>query len=167
MGTLIVMRHAKSDWPPGVPDEDRPLSARGRRDAPVAGQWLRDHLPQPPAGAVVSPAERTRQTWDLAGAAFGDAVPVTYDPRIYAASWTTLLEVVRDSDGDTVVLVGHNPGCEELSAQLAGPGSDRAALAAMGVKYPTAGIAVLAVPGSWRDLAAGSAVLRAFAVPRG
>ena len=56
------MRHAKSDWPPGVPDRERPLTKRGRRDATAAGDWLQEQG-YVPDRVVVSPAQRTRETW--------------------------------------------------------------------------------------------------------
>lgn len=166
--TLIVLRHAKSDWPAGVPDHQRPLSDRGRRDAPVAGRWLADHDLVPDI-AYVSPAKRTRSTWELAAAQLPAPVPVQVVENMYAADWTDLLAVVRAADeaATTIVVVGHNPGCEELAESLSGPGSDRQALAAMAIKYPTAGIAVLEIPTAWAGAAEGSGVLRAFEVPRG
>ena len=59
---LILLRHAKSDWP-DVPDRDRPLAKRGRRDAPKIGRWLREHGYLPDI-VICSDARRTRQTWD-------------------------------------------------------------------------------------------------------
>lgn len=109
MSTLILLRHGKSDWSGGEPDLLRPLAPRGRRQAPVAGRWLagnvgRIHL------AVISPAERTRQTWRLASAELAVPPPVREDDRVYAGSAPSLLGLVRELPGDlaTVVLVGHN-----------------------------------------------------------
>lgn len=166
--TLVVVRHAKSAWPLGVDDDQRPLSERGRRDAPAVGRWLVDHNLVPEVG-VVSPAVRTQETWRLLSAQFpSDVASVTAD-EIYAADWEDLLGVLRSvpDDRSRVALVGHNPGCEELAAALAGPDSDEAALARVREKYPTAGVAVLQMAGSWAQLAAGSAALTDFAAPRG
>lgn len=169
MTILVVLRHAKSAWPPGVADQDRPLNDRGERDAPVVGRWLAAELSQPPDLAVVSPARRTRQTWQLAAPAWPDEPAAQVDPRIYAATAGELLAVVRDLPVGvaTAILVGHNPGCEDLVAALAGPGSDPAALAAMAVKYPTVGAAILRFAVPWSEVTPGSGVLLDFAAPRG
>lgn len=169
MSTLVVLRHAKSAWPPGIPDQERPLNNRGRRDAPAAGRWLANELPHPPELAVVSPAQRTRQTWRLAAPAWEDEIAVRFEPQIYAATAAELLAVVRHlpTEVSTVVLVGHNPGCEDLVTALAGPGSDPAALAALSIKYPTAGTALLRFQVPWPQVVPQTGVLLDFAVPRG
>ena len=169
MPTLVILRHAKSAWPLGVADEDRPLNDRGRRDAPAAGTWLSQELGEVPGLAVVSPAERTRQTWGLVAPELGGTVPMVLEPDIYAADGATLLNVVRTVGPEisTAVLVGHNPGCEDLAASLSGPDSDPVARSMMAIKYPTAGIAVLQLTTPWADVTPGSAVLTHFAVPRG
>lgn len=166
--TLIVLRHAKSDYPPGVADHERPLNARGRRDAPAAGRWLAESGLRIDR-AVVSTAERTRQTWALAAGQLGEPVATGFDERIYLADWGTLLQVVADcpDDVETLILVGHNPGCEDLAAGLAGPGSHAEAMQSMAVKYPTSALAVLVLTDSWSRLRPGGAVLREFVVPRG
>src|SRR5262245_47283983 len=93
--TLVLLRHAKSDWDTHEPDVRRPLAGRGRRQAPEAGRWLAEHL-DPIDLAVVSPAVRARSTWELASAELG-AVPETReDDRVYAASGPELLDVVRE-----------------------------------------------------------------------
>ena len=175
--TLVVLRHAKSAYPPGVPDHDRPLGPRGVRDAPAAGRWIREHVGVPDH-VVVSSARRTRGTWTLAAPAIGyigaagyeaaSPGPLTIDPRVYEAGAADLLEVVRELPDRVrcAVLVGHNPGCEDLVAVLAGerdPDADRL----LSVKYPTSGVAVLTHTGSWAALMPGQARLEAFAVPRG
>lgn len=165
--TLVVLRHAKSDWPAGVPDHSRPLGPRGRRDAPAAGTWIAEHVGDLDR-ALVSTAERTRQTWALAAAELTVAEAAEFDDRVYEASATGLLSVLRglpDSVG-SAILVGHNPGCEDLAITLAGAHDDEA-WAAITTKYPTSGVAVLRFFVPWRDLAPGLARLDAFAVPRG
>ena len=174
---LVVLRHAKSAYPPGVLDHDRPLAPRGVVDAKAAGAWIRDHV----GGldhVVVSSARRTRGTWTLAAGVIGyigaagydvdSPGPLTVDPRIYDASATTLLEVLRELPDrvGTALLVGHNPGCEDLVQLLAGE-RDPAADAMLAVKYPTSGTAVLDLDVDWPDLAPGTARLTSFAVPRG
>src|SRR6266700_6314858 len=81
---LVLLRHAKSAWP-DVPDHERPLARRGRRDAPGAGAWLRraGYLPDL---VVCSTARRARETWQLAAAELGASPPVRFEPRVYQAS---------------------------------------------------------------------------------
>lgn len=173
----MLLRHAKSAYPPGVADHDRPLGPRGVLDAPAAGRWISDHVGVPDH-VVVSSARRARGTWTLAAAAVGyigaagyeaaGSGPLTIDPRVYDASAGELLEVVRELPDRVgrAVLVGHNPGIEDLVSVLAedrDPDADRL----LSTKYPTAGIAVLGFGGGWHELLPGAARLDAFAVPRG
>lgn len=165
---LVVLRHAKSAWPPGVDDHDRPLGPRGLRDAPAAGRALAeaDCLPDL---ALCSTAERARRTWELAAAEWGTPPPVRHDPRVYGADVPELLAVVREvpSTVETLLLVGHNPGLEELVLELAEDALDEA-LEDVRTKFPTSAIAVLVWHGdSWRDLAPGTALLTDMIVPRG
>ncbi|WP_342750192.1 histidine phosphatase family protein [Phreatobacter oligotrophus] len=167
MRRLILLRHAKSDWPPGMVDHDRPLAARGRRAAPLIGRWLVDNGFVPDR-ALVSTAERTRETWALASAGLIAMPAATFEPRIYEAPAWQLLNVIRETPDDvaTLLLVGHNTGIEDLAARLigAGPEDQRRRLAR---KYPTGGLAVIdCAAHSWRDIAAGIGTLHAFVVPR-
>ncbi|MFX0537221.1 SixA phosphatase family protein [Ornithinimicrobium sp. Y1847] len=121
--TLILMRHAKSDWSVPVDDRRRPLNERGRRQAAEAGRWLRTFLDargEPLELAVVSPAVRAAYAWDLAAAELDEAPPVRREELAYTFDGDDLHEVVRGLPGDvdTVVLVGHNPACEELLDRL-------------------------------------------------
>src|SRR5262245_27476278 len=93
--TLVIVRHAKSDWSGNEPDIDRPLAKRGRRQAPEAGAWLAEHVDRIDL-AVVSPAARARQTWELAAAELASPPRVVVDDRVYAASSAELLRVVHD-----------------------------------------------------------------------
>ncbi len=166
---LVVLRHAKSDWPAGVADQDRPLGRRGRRDAGAAGRWLADHGSLPDL-VWCSPARRTRETWDGLSSELGpeDPVEVRFDERVYDAGLVDLLAVLRDTPADRgcVLLVGHNPGVQELVLSLAKHDSDEArALAA--AKYPTSALAVLDLDTGWSAVTPGCGVLTSFAVPRG
>jgi phosphohistidine phosphatase len=157
---LVVLRHAKSDWPPGVPDEERPLSPRGRRDAKAVGVWLAEHDVRPDA-VLCSPANRTRETWARVSQALessGGAPEATYDESIYEASVKALQRVLRGAPAKarTVLLIGHNPGVHDLVVQLA-HGRDEKAKA----------LAAASFPKPWTDLDAGSATLEVFEVPRG
>ncbi|MEZ5116780.1 MAG: histidine phosphatase family protein [Candidatus Nanopelagicales bacterium] len=165
--TLVVLRHAKSDYPPGVPDHDRPLAERGRRDAPVAGDWIAGHVPGPDA-VLVSSALRTRETWALAGGRLADPPAAIVEPRMYLASTGEFLAVLSGLPDEvgTVVVVAHNPGCEDVAADLAGPDPDPDSWQRMITKYPTAAIAVLGLSGSWADVGDAPSRLLSFAVPR-
>lgn len=122
MKKLILMRHAKSSWDDQrLTDFERPLNERGVRAAPLVGRHLK-RLRIAPGLVLSSPAERARQTAALVAEAAGFDAPVRYDERIYEASAARLLEVVSQVEEgvDEVMLVGHNPGMEELLALLAG-----------------------------------------------
>jgi len=173
----VLLRHAKSDWPEGVADHDRPLAKRGRRDAPVAGRWLGESGYAPDM-VVCSTAQRARETWELASAGLAAAVPgavpggaqgaapgaapvVTYEPRVYEATVLGLLMLVREFPPScrTALIVGHNPGMAELTVGLAAPPP------APPMGFPTAAVAVLGLPGDWAAVGPGEAKLLAFAVP--
>jgi len=155
---LVLLRHAKSAWPDGVPDAGRPLNERGRRDAPAAGRWLREHVDG--LGVVVcSPAKRTRETWELVAAELADPPSPTVDERIYGAPPEDLLTVIRElpDTAGSALLIGHNPGVAELVELLGG--QDR--------EMRTAAIAVLSWDGVWADAAADVARLDEHVTPRG
>ncbi len=125
--TLILIRHAKSDWSVPAQDRDRPLTHRGLRQAPYVGEWLaaRDLVPR---YVAVSPARRAQQTWDLvleALAAQGrdvEGIEVHTVEDAYTFSGDDLLDVVAGIPGDApmAALVGHNPAMEELVEILTG-----------------------------------------------
>jgi phosphohistidine phosphatase len=161
---LVLLRHAKSDWP-DVADHERPLAKRGRRDAPVVGRWLGASGYVPDA-VVCSTAARARETWDLVSAGLAAAAPgaapaVRYEPRVYEATVLGLLMLVREFEPDwgTAAIVGHNPGLAELTAGLAGPDAELPAA------YPTAFAAVLGIPGPWAEVTPGEARLLDFTIP--
>lgn len=118
--TLVLMRHGKSDWSVDATDHERPLTDRGRRQAAEAGQWLEQH-----GGAleraVVSSAERARHAWSLAAGELSAPPPVHIEERAYTFDGLKLLALVRAlGEERRVVLVGHNPACEELLDLLTG-----------------------------------------------
>ena len=156
--TLILLRHAKSDWSGNEPDLRRPLAARGRRQGPDAGRWLNTNVDRIDL-AVVSPATRAMQTWHLAAAQLHTSPPTRIDDRVYAASARQLLSVVRElpSTLHTVVLVGHNPGIEDLAF----------AVTREPTSMPTSTIALITWPGSWPAAGHDSAILRASGRPPG
>jgi phosphohistidine phosphatase len=155
---LVILRHAKSAWPDGTPDRQRPLNERGRRDAPAAGRWLRENVGRLDI-VVCSPAERARQTWDLVAAELTDPPDATFDEDVYGASPSSLLTLVTalPDDAETVLLIGHNPSLQDLVELLSGQEPE----------MKTSSVAVLSWNGGWPDGAAGTALLRAHATPRG
>lgn len=164
---LILLRHAKSAWPMATGDAARPLATRGRRDAPEVGSWISRHC-RAPDRVLVSPAERTRQTWALVNSELGVAPSkVTVDERLYGASWWDLLDVIRSTDPDceTLLLVGHNPGTEDLADELVGSG-DPQLIRHLGTKFPTGAVAVLSSDKPWRNWGSDVAHLDAFRTPR-
>lgn len=148
--TLILLRHAKSDWSGGEADIDRSLNPRGQRQAPDAGSWLAEHFPTIDL-AIVSPATRARATWALASAELSHSPEARVDDRAYAASVNDLLQIVRELPDDlqNVILVAHNPGLEDLVSVLTGEN----------ITLSTSALAVLGVPGAWAELEASTAVL--------
>ena len=166
MRELLLLRHAKSSREDcSLADLDRPLSGRGRRDAPRMGAlmaargWVPDR-------AIVSPALRTRQTWELARAALGTVATRT-DETIYEATPEAILAAIRAAPPTArrLIVVGHNPGLGDLSAILASDRSDACAMAALREKFPTGALARFVVEAAWRDLSAGGARLTDFVRP--
>lgn len=161
--TLVLLRHGKSAYPVGVPDHDRPLADRGRRQAAFAGEHI---------GAVAdrfdlvlcSTSTRTRQTLDATGLT---AAAVEYRAEIYAAESDEILDLIHavPDDVGSLLIVGHSPGVPDLADELAGPGSAPAARAALEKKFPTSAFAVVTVSGPWSALPR-RARLTAVTVPR-
>jgi phosphohistidine phosphatase len=160
---LVLLRHAKSDWPEGRPDHERPLARRGRKDAPAVGRWLGESGYVPDA-VICSTALRARETWELAGTVLplAAAAPVRLEPRVYEATALGLLMLVREFEPGwrTAAVVGHNPGLAELAIGLAGPDGREPPAA-----FPTAFAAVLELPGDWADAEPDAGRLLAFAIP--
>ena len=159
---LVLLRHAKSQWPEGVSDHERPLTDRGRRDATAAGRWLRAHLDDlgDRLDAVAcSTARRARQTWALVAAELADPPEAAFDGAIYAAPPDALLAVVGDlpDDAATALLVGHNPGLQQLVGLLSGEDAE----------MRTASVAALAWTGRWSDVTEHIASLEQNTTPRG
>jgi len=173
--TLLLMRHAKSDYPAGVPDHDRPLAPRGIREAGLAGDWLRANTPTIEQ-VLCSTATRARETLDRTGI---DA-PVRYTDRLYGATPGIMIdEIARTPDAVvTLLVVGHEPTTSGLALTLADEGFDEGfdegsdegsggALATrISTKFPTSAIAVLTVAGAWSALQPRGAALVGFEVPR-
>lgn len=157
---LVVIRHAKSDWGDAtLADFDRPLNARGQRDAPRIGRWLaaQGWLP---GWWLSSPALRARQSVLAMVAAGGAAAEdIVWEPRLYGADLPVLLDIIAGipEEVSRAAVVGHNPGLEQLVEWLSGGrGLTRTRSGAL----PTAGVVVLGLAGPWsRPVAGGAAVL--------
>ena len=162
--TLLLMRHAKSDYPDGVPDHDRPLAARGIREAGLAGDWLRANVPAIDA-VLCSTATRARQTLANTGV---DA-PVRYSERLYDATPGRMIEEISET-ADTVgtlLVIGHEPTMSALALGLADDDdTDPAVVDRMSAKFPTSAIAVLSVPCAWKGVEPRSLALTGLEVPR-
>jgi phosphohistidine phosphatase len=145
--TLVLMRHAKSDWSVDASDRERPITARGRRQAAEAGRWLAGHVPGLEL-VLSSPATRARTTWDVAGASYAAAPRLEVDDRAYTFDDHELLAVLHEIGDDvtTAMLVGHNPALDDLVARLAGERVDMV----------TSSLAVLRFRGPWSELGPGA-----------
>jgi phosphohistidine phosphatase len=161
---LLILRHGKSDWDAGTDDFHRPLKDRGKRAAQRVGAWLLlqgllpDHV-------VSSPAERASVTAEKACKAMGmNARAIQREKTVYEAMTGALLQVLAGcpESAQRVMLVGHNPGLEELLVYLA---RESIAYPADGKLLPTATLARLAMPGGWQGLHAGSARLLSITRP--
>ena len=149
-----------------MPDRDRPLAKRGRRDAPRIGRWLYDHGYLPDL-VVCSDARRTRQTWDLVAPELGGSPLVTFEPRAYAASAQALLYLAQELPGRyrAALLIGHNPGLADLANSLAAPPAGNGELSPAGLRFPTAAVAIFEFGEGWPALSPGHARLLAYTAP--
>jgi phosphohistidine phosphatase len=164
---LVLLRHAKSAWPHGVPDHDRPLAGKGRRNAFATGQWFAAEGPRIDL-ALCSDAQRALHTWEIVRG-FLDPVPMTrIEPRVYGADVGELLDLLAQtpSEVQTVLMIGHEPTMSSTTLALSGNGSDPSALERVARKFPTNGIAVLRASIPWTRFEAGACTLETFAVPR-
>jgi len=168
MKTIYLLRHAKSSWKdPTLADFDRPLNKRGKRAAENMAVYLGGHNPRPDL-VLCSAAKRTVSTLEKVQAQFGGGLPAVIDEDFYHADASVWVRRVRalDNDVDAVMLIGHNPGMEELAHFLAG-GGDEEAYSRMVVKYPTGALAVFQADiASWQGIEREGAQLVAFVCPR-
>jgi phosphohistidine phosphatase len=169
MKRLTLFRHAKSGWDDPVErDFDRPLNSKGKRAARVMGQYLRDHGLRYDRIAG-SPALRVVETLEEMATTFGETIAPAWDKRVYLASAVTLLDVVHDTpdEVETLLLVGHNPGLEDLILMMVPDRADDEARDRVEQKYPTAAIAEIEFSADhWRDLKPGTGRLIRFVRPR-
>jgi phosphohistidine phosphatase len=169
MKTLTLLRHAKSGWDdPVARDFDRPLNKRGERASHVIGAWMRnqkmafDHV-------VASPAVRVIDTLDQIVSTYGELGEPTWERRIYLASSASLMDVLRETDDayDNVLMVGHNPGLEDLILELVPEHKDDALRALVYYKYPTAAVAEITLAiDNWADIERNTGTLTRYIRPR-
>ncbi|ATE66694.1 histidine phosphatase family protein [Rhizorhabdus dicambivorans] len=166
---VTLLRHAKSGWDDPVSrDFDRPLNAKGKRAAHRVGEYLRqhdihfDHV-------VASPAVRVVETIEHLAEGTGETIAPAWDKRVYLASAVSLLDVIQEADDryDNLLLVGHNPGLEDLVLMLVPDSPDDAARDQVEEKFPTASIAEISFPvDRWEDIRPNGGALSLFVRPR-
>ncbi len=159
MKLLTLFRHGKSEWETGAEEDfERPLKDRGRKDTPMMGKFLAS-IGATPDLLISSPAVRARQTAELLAPAAGFMGEIRWEESIYAASAGELMSLLRHlpDEANYVLLVGHNPGFEDLAARLIG--ADAYGMAS-GLRLPTAAAAHLALMvDTWNAVQANSGQL--------
>jgi phosphohistidine phosphatase len=168
MRRLLLFRHARADRAvPGQSDLERVLTADGKNDAAIMGAYIGRHGFHPDR-VVVSPAARTRETWDAVAAALRPAPAAVFDQHVYDASAQTLLNALKQTPdaAHTVMLIGHNPGLHDLALTLVATG-DIDTRERLGEKFPTSGLAILDFAlDAWGKLHARAARLERFVSPK-
>jgi phosphohistidine phosphatase len=144
MRRLLLLRHAKAERSrPGERDHDRRLADRGRNDAPKVGAYMARHG-YAPDHVIVSTATRTRETWDLVSAAMPGKPATVFERRVYEATPQALLQVIQETGPKihTLLMVGHNPGLQELAALLVATG-DIETRQRLKEAFPTSGLVAI------------------------
>lgn len=157
--TLIIMRHAEAEW--GMDDFNRSLTRRGHAQAPQAGSWLMEQGLIPDM-LVSSAALRTRQTTTWISEALGEKAPTaSLDEHLYNAPCSQLLTTIRSTPEtvQSLMLIAHLPGVQDLTLELARPDSHHEALMEASYGFSPATLAVFQVEDSWEHLAQGQAKL--------
>lgn len=159
MKTLLLLRHAKSDWDdPSLRDFDRPLATRGSRDAPRIGKALRKRGPLPDL-IISSPAARAKATIEAVIKAAKLNLEIRFDKAVYGASSPELMRIIRrlPDGGSCVLMVGHNPGFEDLVGRLSGSHE----------RMPTAAVACIELQiDHWEDVNDGAGKLVWLLTPK-
>jgi phosphohistidine phosphatase len=168
MKVLTLLRHAKSTWDdPVARDFDRPLNRRGRKAARRVGQEMRQ-LGLAFDAVIASPAARVKETLEEVEQGYGGSLGAAFDERVYLASVEVLLELVRSFDdaAQCLLLVGHNPGLEDLALSLSVP--DGAPLRTeIEIKYPTGTVVQIELPiERWTDIMERTGRIVSFIRPR-
>ena len=169
MKRLTLLRHAKSgDDGMVARDFDRPLNAKGRRAARAVGRYMRDQALRFDA-VIASPAARVVETLQEVEAVYGSSLAPHWDKRLYLATADELLDAVHGvpADATTILLVGHNPGLEQLVLRLVPPRTKGDARGEVEIKYPTASLAEMAFGVErWDQVVDGGGELVRFVRPR-
>jgi phosphohistidine phosphatase len=169
MRRLLLLRHAKAT-PAGRDDQARKLTGQGRRDAALIGARLRKYCPI--ELVLCSPSARTRETWQLVAKEVGRGPDAQFPNALYLAPAAVMLSIVQGiaDQAQSMLIVGHNPGTEELAAKLARDSQskdERRWREIMAEKFPTAALAVLEFDvGHWRDAVPHAGALAAFVRPK-
>jgi phosphohistidine phosphatase len=164
---LMLLRHAKAVPADGMDDEARPLNKRGRTAMPALGEFMAKQALLPDL-ALISTSVRTRETWELLLSAFAAPPPHRFEPRLYAASAEALLLLLRATEPSVraLLLIGHNPGFEEVARALVASGETQA-LIRYGGRMPTASLAVIDLAiDDWRGLQPQRGRLEHFVSPK-
>ncbi|SEN90344.1 phosphohistidine phosphatase [Gemmobacter aquatilis] len=160
---LILTRHAKSSWDdPLMTDHDRPLNARGTAAATDLGKWLasRGYVPDQ---VLCSDALRTRKTWEGIAPALPGTPALDLKPALYHAGPDVMLAVLRHATGDTVMMIGHNPGIAEFANRIVA----RAPLSPDFQRYPTGATLVVDFGiDTWDAVTWASGAVDDFIIPR-
>jgi len=163
---LLVLRHAKSSWSnASLDDHDRPLAPRGRRAAEVLAAHVATIDP-PPALVLCSTARRAQDTLEPVRSRLPDSTELLVEDNLYGAPAPVLLARLRQVPEaiPSVMVVGHNPGLEDLVRGL-GRDGDPGLIARFRTKFPTGALATIGFTGPWKELGSGPATLEAFVVP--
>lgn len=168
MKRLLLLRHAKSSWDdPDLTDIERPLAPRGIEAALLIGHTIaqRNWLPD---RALVSEAERTRETWRLAASEWPSRPEPDFSFGIYEAPADAVLgEIQREAaDSQTLLVLGHNPGLGDLAIRLASKASPNKLVKSLKKKFPTGALAVFEFDGEWSNLDVGTATITHFLRPK-
>lgn len=179
--TLLVYRHAKSDWgDSSLEDYDRPLNSRGRMAAPLMGRFFAEQQIFPDL-VLCSTAARAQQTLLLTMESLLEArcdagiekpkdwpCAVKYDRGLYLSSPDEILSILRlqDDSASSILVIAHNPGLQKLIARLCESAEDGLEKK-LAEKFPTAALASIALPAErWKDLRFGSGTLQRLVYPR-
>jgi phosphohistidine phosphatase len=165
MRRLILLRHAKSAYPDGVSDHERPLAPRGQRDAPIMGKEMARRGLQPDH-VVISTARRTRETFTLIEPFLGRHTS-HYERAVYEAPIDAILRVIRgvEPQVSSLMIIGHNPGLERMASHLVEGGGTVAT--PLDDKFPTAGLAVIDFDiTQWNEVKAHRGKLALFLTPK-
>lgn len=164
---LLVLRHAEAGHTFTGDDHSRTLTARGQHQAREVGRRLQESR-QWPESTMVSDAMRTRQTCIWIGHELGDKAATPYlDDRLYMAPSRTICSVINETleTVQTLLVIAHMPGVQDLAMELASLDSDEHAVLSMAEHWPPAGLAVFDLKKPWAELDGRDALLTQFLTP--